>query len=72
MVTPTAAKQSNCANPFLLFALSRRQLQTPQAKSLFPRYAEATAPRVEKARLMRGKEGWLTEQEMQLQLHSTP
>lgn len=38
------------------------------AKALFPRYVEATAPKVEKVRLMRGKEAWLTEQEMQMQL----
>jgi hypothetical protein len=40
----------------------------PEMKALFPRYVEATAPKVEKVRLMRGKEGWLTEQEMQIQL----
>src|SRR4029079_8775877 len=44
--------------------------QTPQAKALFPRYGEATATRIDKIRLMRGKEGWITEQEMQTQLQA--
>jgi hypothetical protein len=40
-----------------------------EAKALFPRLAEMSAPRTEKVRVIRGKEGWLSEQEMQTQLH---
>ncbi len=42
--------------------------QAPQARTLFPRYGEAAASRTERLRLVRGKEGWLTEREMQIEM----